>query len=415
MAQGLTGTMRILLLTQWWDPEPFYKGIPFAKELQRLGHEVEVLTGFPNYPGGKLYDGYRVRLWQRENMEGVEIIRVPLYPSHDRSAMGRVLNYLSFAVSASILGPFLTKPADIIYVYHPPATVGLPAIILGFLKRAPFVYDIQDLWPDTLASTGMLDTPWILKMISAWCKIVYKAAGQLAVLSEGFKKRLIERGVPDEKVEVIYNWSDERQLNGNGKPLSGEVDTEGRFTVVFAGTMGKAQALDSVIEAASILARRCPEALFIFIGGGIEVDRLKALAAKRAPDNVQFLPRRPLTEIGSALASADALLVHLRDDPLFEITIPSKTQSYLAFGRPVVMAVKGDAASIIERAKSGITCAPEDPEALADAVERLITMPREEQEKMGRSGRAFHESEMSFKKGLGHFNEIFIRTQKNKG
>ena len=133
--------MRILMLTQWFDPEPFYKGIPFAKKLISLGHEVEVLTGFPNYPGGKIYDGYSIRFCQREIMSGITVIRAGLYPSHDRSAIKRVLNYVSFAVSATIIGLFQVKSPDVLYVYHPPASIGLPALIISLFRRVPFIYD----------------------------------------------------------------------------------------------------------------------------------------------------------------------------------------------------------------------------------------------------------------------------------
>ena len=141
--------MRILMLTQWFDPEPAFKGLTFARKLMERGHEVEVLTGFPNYPAGKLYPGYRLRLWQRESVDGISIVRVPLYPSHDRSVVRRAWNYLSFALAATILGPALVGRPDVIYAYHPPGTVGLPALALSRWFSAPVVYDVNDLWPDT--------------------------------------------------------------------------------------------------------------------------------------------------------------------------------------------------------------------------------------------------------------------------
>ena len=183
--------MRILFLTQWFDPEPSFKGLLFAKELKRRGHQVSVLTGFPNYPGGKLYPGYSVRLWQRETMEGVDILRVPLYPSHDRSALGRVANYLSFALSAAVLGPLLTAEADVVYVYHPPATVGLAALAFRWLRGVPCVYDVQDLWPDTLLATGMVRGALIPTLVGWWCDVVYRVVNAIVVLSPGYKRRLL--------------------------------------------------------------------------------------------------------------------------------------------------------------------------------------------------------------------------------
>ena len=157
-------TVRVLLMTQWFDPEPTFKGIVFARELVRQGFEVEVITGFPNYPGGKIYPGYKIRLVQKEQIEGVNVTRVPLYPSHDKSKIGRILNYVSFACSLMIYGLF-SKKADVIYAYHPPLTVGIAASIVGFFRRVPVVNDIQDMWPDTLSSTGMISNKRVITLV----------------------------------------------------------------------------------------------------------------------------------------------------------------------------------------------------------------------------------------------------------
>lgn len=403
--------MRILLLTQWFDPEPTFKGLAFARELVRRGHQVQVLTGFPNYPGGKLYEGYRVRLVQRETIDGISIIRVPLYPSHDNSALQRIANYVSFALSAAVMGPFLVKPADVVYVYHPPATVSLPAISLKLLRRMPFVYDVQDLWPDTLAATGMLNNPLILKLVALWCRLTYMLANHIVVLSPGFTRKLIERGVQEEKISVIYNWCDESQIAVVERSEAERLEPEmvGRFNVVFAGTMGKAQALEAVLEAAALLGQRLPDVQFVFVGGGIEVERLKQIKNEKQLDNVVFLPRRPAAKIGSILSLADLLLVHLKDDPLFEITLPSKTQAYLAAGRPILMAVRGDAASLVEQAGAGVACVPEDAESIAATIVRLFALSQAEREHMGSNGARFYQQELSLPIGVARFEEVFAK------
>ena len=186
--------------------------MPFAKELVRRGHEVEVLTGFPNYPGGKIYDGYRVRMLQREILDGIPINRVPLYPSHDNSSIKRMVCYTSFALSASTIGAWAVKPADVAYVSQGPITVGLPACVLKLLKGIPFVLHIQDLWPDSLLSTGMFNNKLGLKMVNGWCNFVYKRAAKIVTITPGMKQRLIERGVPENKIDVIYNWCDDSQI-----------------------------------------------------------------------------------------------------------------------------------------------------------------------------------------------------------
>ena len=402
------------MLTQWFDPEPFYKGIPFAKELTRLGHKVEILTGFPNYPGGKVYDGYRIRFCQREIISGIPIIRVALYPSHDRSAIKRVLNYVSFAVFATIIGIFHIKTPDVLYVYHPPATIGLPALIISLLRRVPFVYDIQDLWPDTLSSTGMIKNKKALFLIDKFCKYVYSNAGKIVVLSSGFKSALIERGVSESKIEVIYNWCDDTQINEESirADLRKKLGMAGKFNILFAGTMGKAQALGAVLRAVELVENRLPKIQFVFVGGGVDVGRLKKKMEDLNLKNVLFIPRQPVSKIGKFLNSADVLLVHLKKDPLFMITIPSKTQAYMATGKPILMGVEGAAAELIEKACCGLSCIPENPSSIAQAVEKMFNMSKTDLKKMGNAGKNFYSNELSLRVGAEKFEKLFVQIGK---
>ena len=409
--------MRILLITQWFDPEPTFKGLQFAQELRRQGHEVEVLTGFPNYPGGKVYPGYNVRPFQREVMDGISVLRVPLYASHDQSGMKRVANYLSFA-AAAVIGSLFIKRPDVAYVYHPPATISLPAMVLKALRGVPSVYDIQDLWPDTLAATGMVERSAVLSIVNVWMNRVYRSAAHITVLSTGFRNKLIERGVSERKLTVIPNWTDETriQMFASDPIRARELGFENSFNVVFAGTMGKAQALDTVLQAAELLQQSAPEVRFVMIGGGVEVGRLQALARERQLPNVVFLPRRPPSEIGEILGMADALLVHLKDDPLFAITIPSKTQAYLMAGKPILMGVRGDAARMVEEAEAGFAFEPERPAALVHAIERLIRMSVTERTQMGQAGQTYYHTHLSLHSGTKHFLKIFdavVRTRRS--
>lgn len=399
--------MRILFLTQWFNPEPQFKGLAFAKELQRRGHQVEVLTGFPNYPGGKVYPGYRIRLVQREVMEGVPVIRVALYPSHDRSPLRRIFNYLSFALSATLMGPWLVAKADVMYVLHPPATVGLPAIAISLLRRIPFVYDIQDLWPDTLRSTGMLRFGWMITLVDVWCRFVYRVAGGIAVLSKGFERTLLERHVPRGKIRVIPNWCDEEQLHPGELRKEEQHWFHGRFSIVFAGNMGKAQALETVIQAAALLQSRCPQVQFILVGNGVEAEGLKLKAEQSGADNLVFLPGRPVSQIGPVLHHADALLVHLKRDPLFEITIPSKIQAYLSVGRPILCGVSGDASTMVNESGAGICYQPDDPAELLSAIQTLLDMTPEQRELMGHNGQRYYRERLSLEVGTDQFESMF--------
>ena len=396
-------------MTQWFDPEPAFKGLVFAKALQERGHQVQVLTGFPNYPNGKVYDGYRIKGFQHHMMDGVEVCRVPLYPSHDGSAVKRALNYISFAASSCLFGIFATKKADVIYAYHPPLTVGMSAAFVGFFRHTPVVYDIQDMWPDTLRATGMLNNPRALALVGRVCDWVYKRVDQLVVLSPGFKRLLVQRGVPESKIDVIYNWADESALASPVGVVPDAFPGLDRFRVVFAGNMGKAQALDAVLDAAAILQARGSRVSLVMLGGGVEVSRLKMRALEMKLGNVVFLPPVPMSEVGTVLAAADVLMVHLRKDPLFEITIPSKTQAYMAVGKPLLMAVNGDAADMVRQAKCGLTAESENPQALADAVDALAAMPADDLKTMGKNASSFYREALGLQVGAAKFAAVFER------
>lgn len=406
--------VRILLLTQWFDPEPTFKGMVFARELVRQGFEVEVLTGFPNYPGGRIYAGYRIKLLQREFIDGVRVTRVPLYPSHDQSAIKRILNYASFAATSLVYGVFFARRADVIYAYHPPLTVGITASLLRLLRRIPVIYDIQDMWPDTLRATGMINNGRILNTVAAICQWVYRRADHITVLSPGFKRLLMQRGVPESKIDVIYNWADEAALGSPQGRLPPSFPGPESFRILFAGNMGKAQSLDTVLDAASLLQARGSRVCFVMLGGGVEVSRLKQHASELNLRNVVFLPPVPMSEVGTLLNAADALLVHLRKDPLFAITIPSKTQAYMAAGKPLLMAVDGDAADLVTQSGGGVVAQSSSHEALVDAAEALAALAPEELCDMGQRARRYYEDHLALRVGVGRFATVFSRLAKSK-
>jgi len=401
--------LRILLLTQWFDPEPTAKGMLFARQLRELGHEVEVITGFPNYPEGRIYPGYRQSWRQREVIDGVQLVRVPLYASHDSSAVKRLLNYFSFALTSCLYGIFMSRKADVIYVYHPPMTVGLSGALIGWLRRTPFVYDVQDLWPDTLRATGMIGNARALKIVGAVCNWIYRRASHIVVLSPGFRSLLAERGVPAEKISLIYNWCDETTLRAPTTATGDLSFLDDRFNVVFAGNMGKAQALQAVLAAAALVARQDKRVQFVFVGGGTEVSTLQQQCASSNLENVRFVPRMPMEQVGQLLARADALLVHLRDDPLFAITIPSKTQAYLAVGKPIIMAVRGDAANMVRQAGAGLEAEPENPASIAQAVLSLASMSLPQREAMGQQAMQYYRDHLSLQVGVSAFIKVFTQ------
>lgn len=398
--------MKILLLTQWFDPEPTFKGLLFAQALRDKGHEVEVLTGFPNYPGGKVYDGYKISLYQKEVLDGIIVHRVPLYPSHNSSALKRICNYISFMASSTIIGLIKTRNIDVIYSYHPPLTTSLSALLLGFFKRTPFVVDIQDLWPDTLAATGMINNKKVLNIVDNVCDFVYKRAAKIVVLSPGFRSRLLSKNVPESKVEVIYNWCNEPALN-NYEECSVKLPANDRLNLVFAGNLGLAQGLPAIIKAAKIVMEKSLEVNIVFLGDGVAKQDAIYQAKELMLDNVFFLPRVPMTQVGGILNKSDMLLVHLNDEELFRITIPSRTQANLAVGKPIIMGVSGDAADLVEKSGSGVTCIPNSPESLASAIETLVLKTEQERIEMGNKAQSFYYENLSLKKGVEQFISVF--------
>lgn len=410
--QSYTSTKkpRIVHLSQLFDPEPTFKGHDFVKGLESRGFEVEVVTGFPNYPGGKIYEGYNIRPIVREKMGETEITRLAVFPSHDKSALKRIVTYISFMIASFFYLTFRARRSDLIYVYYPALTAGLAAIAAKFFRRTPVLLDVQDMWPDSLGSSGMMRNRLLLSIAHAACNLLYRYCDHILVLSPGFKTLLVERGVPADKITIVYNWADESPAIAESNLPAG-FDLDDGFRVLFAGNMGAAQQLDAVIDAAERLRREHPNCVFYLMGGGIDKDRLANRARGLGLTNVRFLPRVPLQEVQRFLAAADALLVHLTDEPLYRITIPSKTQAYLYAGRPILMGVAGDAANLVRKADAGYVFAPGDSEALAESVRQLIADGPARRNEIGHNAHRFYMETLRRSKGIDATVDLIKRFQ----
>lgn len=380
---------RLIYLSQLFDPEPTFKGGSFIADLNAQGFQVEVVTGFPNYPGGKLYDGYRIKVIQRDRYSTYDVTRLPMYPSHDHSSLRRIATYLSFMMTAFIYLTFRAQRADLIYVYYPTLTAGLAAVMAKLFRRTPVILDIQDMWPDSLYSSGMMRNRVMVWLVTAVCNLVYRGCDHIVVLSPGFKTLLNKRGVPADKITVIYNWAEEPPYSqATNRP--DEFDSADGLRVLFAGNMGAVQQLETVLEAAGRLQTLNVKCVFYFMGKGVERDRLQSRAGAMGLTNVRFLPHVPLAQVQHFLAAADVLLVHLMNDPLFRITIPSKTQAYLYAGRPILMGVLGDAANLVQCADAGYVFRPGDAEDLTACIQALIQDGPERRQQMGQNGHTFY-------------------------
>lgn len=390
--------MRILYITQWFQPEPAFKGIDFAVALAAAGHEVEVVTGFPNYPGGHIYPGHSLRLYRREMMEGIPVHRLFLYPSHDQSSIGRALNYLSFFLSVLCFGLLRGRRYDAVYVYHPPITPGLAAALFTRLYRRRFIIEIQDLWPDSVGASGMAGGR-VMAVLNRLCNFVYRSADFIVPQSDGMRARLIERGVPESKLSRIYNWATYVPA-----PAGAAIDTPpgfaGHLNIVYGGNLGQAQSLDTLIDAFDIAHRNAPTLRLHLFGDGIESERLAARAAARADGDLILHGPVPRDRMDRIFDAADILAVHLKDDPLYTITIPSKTQHYLASGKAIIAGLAGEAAAILERSGGAVVCAPDDVAAMAAGIERLTAMSAEERLAMGRRARACYDEHFSMDRAV---------------
>ena len=404
--------LKILLVSQFFDPEPIAKGLPFARELRRRGHDVQVLTGFPNYPGGAIYPGWRQRPRHRSTIDGITVTRVPLYPSHDGSGLRRALNYLSFTASAAIGALTVTRP-DVVYTYNQPA--GVVGLVLKHLRGVPYVVDVQDLWPDTVASSGMMRNRLVMRLIRLMADGVVAGAAHVVTLAPGMTRVVAERSGRPEAVSTIVNWAladdgadADAALAADGALTAARPQrTPGRFVATFAGNLGIAQRLDTVLDAAALL-RDDPGIVIRLVGDGVEADHLRRRVATEQLTNVELTGRVPLAEAGRLQHESDALLVHLADDPLYSVTIPSKTQACLLSGRPVVMAVRGDAADLVRRAGAGPVVEPGDAVALAEALRGLADLEPAGRDALGRAGRRFYDDELSLGRGVDRF-EVVLR------
>jgi len=379
--------LRIVLLTQYFPPEPTQLYGELAVGLKELGHDVVVVTGYPNWPSGRIYEGYRNRWRQWDEHQGVPVLRLKTFADHSKSRARRVLNLFSLASSFSVLGPWLVRRPSCIHVVQL-ATLCASARWVGGLWRVPHTLEIQDLWPETLAATGMVSSARALAAVGRLCDATYRWASRIRVISPGFRENLAAKGVPSHKIEVIENWVD-TDFYRPCEPdpaLAERLGMAGRFNVLYAGNIGLMQGLGSLLDAAALLRDR-PEIQICLAGDGVEREALERRAKEEGLPNVRFLGSFKTSEMTPVYALADALLVHLRRDPLAAITIPHKVQSYLAVGKPIVCALEGDPRRVVEDAGAGLACPPEDPAAMAEAIRRLADMPDSDRRALGARGR----------------------------
>jgi len=372
-------------------------GAPAARvsELSRYwakeGHEVTVLTGFPNHPTGVIPPEYRRkfrRLVAREHVDGVNVVRSWLLPFPNRKAHERILNYSSFCLSSASTGVFLPRP-DVVIATSPQLLVGVSGWWLARSKRAPFIFEVRDLWPESLVAVGMgNENSFVHRSLSKIAGFLYRKCDRIVVVSPAFKDYLIEHwNVPAEKILIIENGVEQNLFSPHAtNDLRKELGIEGKFVVCYVGTMGMAHGLETVVEAAARLRDTLPEVLFLLIGEGADKERIVTLARSRGLTNLRFIDQQPREKIPDYLCASDACLVMLKKTDLFKTVIPTKMLEFMSCARPVILGVDGQARKIMEDAQAGIFVEPESAADLMQAVKRLAA-DAGLRELLGRNGR----------------------------
>lgn len=384
--------MRILVFSQYFWPESF--GInALAKALQQRDVDVVVLTGQPNYPDGRIFPGYAAWRAGVEKYEGMDVLRVPVIPRGRSSSLRLIANYLSFIVSACVFAPWLMRgrSIDAVFVYAPsPLLQALPAILVAKLKRAPLTIWVQDLWPESLSATGFVKSRTVLNIVESIVRYIYRNADQVCIPSRAFREPIERLGVKPENIVYYPNACPlipAARTTPEVAVLAAEIASG--FSIVFAGNLGAAQSLETILDAAEKLLPSHPEVRFFLVGSGSLSTWLAQEVASRKLTNVRLPGRLPQDAMPDIYAAASALLVTLRDEPIFAFTIPSKVQGYLAAGKPVVAALSGEGARVVDEAGAGLSCLAEDGGALAAAIGQLFSLGADARRQMGENGKIY--------------------------
>ena len=386
--------MRFLILTQYYPPEigaPQTRLSSIVSEIKALGHEVEVVTALPNHPTGKIFPGYRGQLYFREDMDNVVVHRVWLYTAIG-AGLRRILNYISFALS-SLYGLWRSQRPDYVFVESPPLFLSIPGFIVARRWRAKIIFNVADLWPDSVQELGLIQSERILGLAERLEKWSYRIANRVSAVTEGIRSNLIEKkGVPASKVLFLPNGVNTELFKPRSPnmELMRSLGLEGKKVVLYAGTLGYAQGLDTVLKAAEILIDR-QDIIFVFIGDGSEKTRLLEVTSHLRLENVLFLEPSPQEFVANLYSLALAGLAVLKDVPIFQGARPSKMFPIMASGVPVLYSGAGEGALLVQKkAQAGIVTSPESSQALAEGVMHLADNPGLARE-LGKNGRKYVE------------------------
>jgi glycosyltransferase involved in cell wall biosynthesis len=398
--------MRVLLVTQYFYPENF-KSNDIALELTKRGHEVTVLTGLPNYPEGKIHKDYGFFKRTKENFQGVNVIRSWLVPRGKGGGVRLFFNYFSWAFFASIRALFLSfqKEFDVILVHEPsPITQGFPAIVVKKIQKIPLHFWVLDLWPESLTSAGGINNKYVLSIFTKMVKYIYNNSDKILVSSKGFKESILAKGDYNDKLVYFPNWAEDSILKGNSNyPIP---DLPKGFKIIFAGNIGVAQDVNSIIKTALILKEKT-DIHFVFIGDGRSKVQLEDFVLENdLNQTVHFLGRFPIDAMKTFFNQADVLLVSLKDELIFNVTVPAKLQAYLCTKKPILGMLNGEGAAIINDANCGLSVNAGDSNGLAEKILKLYEMSNEERNILGGNGFKYFEENFTMSKCIDNLEFI---------
>jgi putative colanic acid biosynthesis glycosyltransferase WcaI len=384
--------MKILYLSQYFPPEmgaPSARVHECAREWVAAGMEVTVLTGMPHHPTGVVPPKYRKRFYVRENIDGIDVARAYVYATPNRGIIRRAWSYITFMICSICVGLTRVRRADVLIATSPQLLAGLAGWILSAFKRVPFVFEVRDLWPESIEAVGALRSKFVLAPLYAIANFLYRRAKHIVVVSDTTKQILIERGIPESKITVIKNGVDLDLFapQSHDNEMRERHHLNGEFVILYIGTIGMAHALEVVVEAAERL-KDDDSVKFLLVGEGARKAALVE-AARNLP-NLIFVDGRPREEVPAYLAASDVCLVHLRRSELFETVLPSKMFEIMGCARPILLGVEGEALRTMNEADAGVSFSPEDSRALIEQISRLQT-DRAELDRLGRNGRQYAE------------------------
>ena len=402
--------MKLLILTQCFWPETFILN-DLARTLRDEGHRVTVATGKPNYPEGKIFDGYQAAGVQKEIFDGdIEVFRVPVHPRGDGRLLNLFLNYISFAWYGLRWFAWLLRgyAFDAILVFTGSPNASLPALPMKWIKKAHLAIWVQDLWPESLEATGFIRNRFLLRLVGHLIRVIYSIADTILVQSRAFVDPVSHYARRD---KIIYypNSLNISEFSGNGESLIPVALTDALkkyFCVVFAGNMGTAQAVETLVDA-TVLLKDIPDIRIVLVGSGSMLEWISDKKSQLGLDNMILAGRFPMSSMSQIYRHAGCLLVTLKDEEIFAYTIPGKVQAYLAAGRPVIASLNGEGARVIIEAGAGLACAAEDPAALAGCVKSLYAMSEDERARLGAAGKRYFLEHFEMRHQAKRLVEIF--------